>query len=81
MMKKKSPRSVSSAGVTAAVRPAPDFLTVMEKGAGGDELGVEPLMTSIPRPLQSEPSEPAAAPIETPVGVVRVSVVDLFGSL
>jgi len=70
-----------SAGAAAAA-PAPDFLTVKEKGAGGDELGVDPLITSIPSPLQSEPSEPAAAPIETPgTGEPASSVDSLVGSL
>ena len=80
MSSKSSPRSVSAGAAAAA--PAPDFLTVKEKGAGGDELGVDPLITWIPSPLQSEPSEPAAAPIETPgTGEPASSVDSLVGSL
>uniref|UniRef100_A0A0D9XTL7 Uncharacterized protein n=1 Tax=Leersia perrieri TaxID=77586 RepID=A0A0D9XTL7_9ORYZ len=37
---------------------APDFLTVKEKGAGGAVPGRDPLYTLIPRPEQSDPSEP-----------------------
>jgi hypothetical protein len=53
-----SSSSLLPAGSAAALA-APDLLTVKEKGAGGDVLGVDPLLTLIPRPLQSDPSEPA----------------------
>ena len=49
-----------------AAAPAPDFLTVKEKGAGGDVDGVDPLITPIPRSLQSDPSEPAWSETRTP---------------
>lgn len=62
-MKETSARSPSNLlSADAAGAPAPDFLTVKETGAGGDELGVDPLITSIPSPLQSVPREPAARP-------------------
>lgn len=38
---------------------APDFLTVNENGAGGAVPGCDPLNMLIPRPEQSDPSEPA----------------------
>ena len=53
--------SSSSHPTGAAAAPAPDFLTVKEKGAGGDVDGVDPLITPIPRSLQSDPSEPASS--------------------
>jgi len=37
-----------------------------EKGAGGDVDGVDPLITPIPRSLQSDPSEPAWSETRTP---------------
>ena len=56
-----SASSSSSLSTGLAAAPAPDFLTVKEKGAGGADVGVDPLITPIPRSLQSDPSEPATS--------------------
>jgi hypothetical protein len=58
--------SLSSHSTGAAAAPAADLLTVKEMGAGGDEVGVDPLITPIPRSLQSDPSEPASSEMRTP---------------